>query len=50
LTGAHQILLRIEATDDREGDSNIGTGTVNSGGVAGFPMPVFRYFITPKNK
>jgi hypothetical protein len=50
LTGAHQILLRIEATDDREGDSNIGSGVVNSGGVAGFPMPVFRYFITPKLK
>ena len=45
-TGAYQILLRIEATDDKEGDSSIGTGIVNSGGVAGFPMPVFRYFMT----
>jgi hypothetical protein len=45
-TGAYQILLRIEATDDKEGDSNIGAGIVNSGGVAGFPMPVFRYFMT----
>jgi hypothetical protein len=45
-TGLHQILLRIEATDDREGNSDIQTTIVNSGGVAGFPMPVFRYFIT----
>jgi hypothetical protein len=46
LTGTHQVLLRIEATDDKEGDSSIATGTVNSGGVAGFPMPVFRYFLS----
>lgn len=45
-TGPHAILLRIEATDDREADSNIGTGIVNSGGVAGFPMPIFRYYMT----
>lgn len=45
-TGQHLILLRIEATDDREGDSNTGIGIVNSGGVAGFPLPVLRYFIT----
>ncbi len=44
--GLHKILLRIEASDDREGNSNIGGGlTVNSGGVAGFPMPVLRYFV-----
>jgi hypothetical protein len=46
-TGLHLILLRIEATDDREGNSFTGVGTVNSGGVAGFPMPVLRYFVTP---
>ncbi len=46
VTGSHQVLLRIEATDDKEGDSSIGTGIVNSGGVAGFPMPVFRYVLT----
>lgn len=45
--GLHLILLRIEATDDREADSDIGAGVVNSGGVAGFPLPVLRYFITP---
>jgi hypothetical protein len=46
LAGTHQVLLRIEATDDKEGDSSIGAGIVNTGGVAGFPMPVFRYFLT----
>lgn len=46
-TGLHLILLRIEATDDREGNSFTGIGTVNSGGVAGFPMPVLRYFVAP---
>jgi hypothetical protein len=50
LTGLHQILLRIEATDDREGNSDILSSTVNSGGVAGFPMPVFRYFITTNSE
>jgi hypothetical protein len=45
-TGLHLILLRIEATDDREGNSDTGIGVVNSGGVAGFPLPVLRYFVT----
>jgi hypothetical protein len=45
-SGTHLVLLRIEATDDREGNSDLGVGVVNSGGVAGFPMPIFRYFIT----
>lgn len=46
-TGLHLILLRIEATDDREGNSFTGEATINSGGVAGFPMPVLRYFVSP---
>jgi hypothetical protein len=46
LSGIHQVLLRIEATDDKEGDSILDTGIINSGGVAGFPMPVFRYALT----
>jgi hypothetical protein len=49
-TGLHLILLRIEATDDREGNSFTGVGTINSGGVAGFPMPVLRYFVTPSSE
>lgn len=44
--GAYQILLRIEASDDKEADSNTGgTRVVHAGGVAGFPMPVLRYFV-----
>lgn len=48
--GLHQILLRIEASDDKEGDSNLanagaGDGVVHSGAVAGFPLPVLRYFV-----
>lgn len=47
-TGLHLILLRIEATDDREGNSFTGVGTVNSGGVAGFPLPVLRYYVSSR--
>jgi hypothetical protein len=48
--GAYLILLRIEATDDREGDSDLaaagaGSGIVHSGAVAGFPMPVLSYVV-----
>ena len=48
--GAYFVLLRIEATDDKEGDSNLlsvgaGPGIVHSGAVAGFPIPILRYFI-----
>ena len=50
LEGPYLVLLRIEATDDKEGDSNLlsvnaGPGIVHSGAVAGFPIPVLRYFI-----
>jgi hypothetical protein len=48
--GMHQILLRVEATEEREADSDLGaagagTGVVHSGGVAGFPLPVLRYYV-----
>ena len=48
--GTYLLLLRIEASDDREGDSNLtnvnaGPDTVHSGAVAGFPLPVLRYVI-----
>jgi hypothetical protein len=44
--GAYKILLRVEASDDKEGDSNTGAGRIaHAGGVAGFPMPVLRYFV-----
>jgi hypothetical protein len=50
LEGPHLVLLRIEATDDKESDSDlraigVGAGVVHSGAVAGFPIPVLRYFV-----
>lgn len=50
LTGLHHILLRIEAADDKEGDSNLatagaGAGVVHAGAVAGFPIPPLRYYV-----
>jgi len=46
--GTYLLLLRIEASDDKEGDSNLATagsgqGVVHSGAVAGFPLPSLRY-------
>lgn len=48
--GRYLILLRIEAVDDKESSSNlasvgVGNGTVRSGAVASFPMPVFKFFV-----
>ena len=43
--GPYKILLRVEATEDKESDSNTLAGTLFSGGVAGFPMPVLRYYV-----
>ncbi|MCH9647906.1 MAG: hypothetical protein K0U98_06680 [Deltaproteobacteria bacterium] len=50
LEGLYQILLRVEAADDKEADSNrsnagAGVGIVHSGAVAGFPLPTLRYFV-----
>lgn len=50
IEGTYEVLLRVEATDDREGDSNLsdigaGTGIIHSGAVAGFPLPVLRYVV-----
>jgi hypothetical protein len=50
LEGSYQVLLRIEASDDKEGDSNLGaagagTGVVHSGAVAGFAIPALRYVV-----
>jgi hypothetical protein len=50
IEGAYQILLRIEASDDREGNSDlaalgVGPDVVQSAAVAGFPLPVLRYFV-----
>jgi hypothetical protein len=48
--GSYLLLLRVEASDDKEADSNLGTagagtGIVHSGAVAGFPMPTLRYVV-----
>jgi len=48
--GTYRVLLRVEATDDRESDSNLsdagaGTGVLHNGAVAGFPLPILRYVV-----
>ena len=48
--GVYRILLRIEVSDDKEGNSSLaaagaGSGIVHGGAVAGFPMPVLRYLV-----
>lgn len=50
IDGQYQVLLRIEVSDDKEGDSSLagagaGQGIVHTGAVAGFPMPVLRYVV-----
>ena len=50
IEGAYLILLRIEASDDKEADSDlaaigVGPGIVHSGALAGFALPVLRYFV-----
>jgi len=51
LNGLYQVLLRIEASDDKEADSNLtavgaGVGVVHSGAVAGFSLPVLKYYVS----
>jgi hypothetical protein len=48
--GQYLIIVRIEASDEREGDSNLsaagaGRGVIHSGGVSGVPLPVLRYYV-----
>jgi hypothetical protein len=50
IEGTYLVLLRVEASDDREGDSNLadagaGVGVIHSGAVAGFALPVLRYVV-----
>lgn len=52
--GLYQVLLRVEASDDREADSNLaaagaGSGVIHAGAVAGFPLPVLRYSVGSSN-
>jgi hypothetical protein len=48
--GSYLVLLRVEASDDGAGDSNLatvgaGTDIVRTGAVAGFPLPTLRYVV-----
>jgi hypothetical protein len=48
--GLYRLLLRIEASNDKEADSSLaavgaGNGVIHAGAVAGFPMPVLRYTV-----
>lgn len=48
--GLYQLLLRIEASDDKEAESSLasagaGLGVVQAGGAAGFPLPALRYYV-----
>ncbi len=50
LNGLYLVLLRIEASDDKEGDTDLaavsaGPATVHGGAVAGFSLPVLRYYV-----
>jgi hypothetical protein len=50
VAGEYLILLRVEASDDAATASDLsaagaGPGVVETGAVAGFPMPVLRYFV-----
>ncbi|HEV8659576.1 MAG TPA: hypothetical protein VGS96_13250 [Thermoanaerobaculia bacterium] len=50
IEGLYQVLLRVEASDDSEGNTDLavvgaGSGIVSSGGVAGFPLPALRYYV-----
>jgi hypothetical protein len=52
VAGEYLLLLRIEASDDDVTGSNLaavgaGPAFVNSGAVAGFPLPVLHYFVGP---
>ena len=46
--GPYKLLFRVEASYDKEGNSNTTTGVTQSGGVAGFSMPVLRYYVASK--
>ena len=48
--GPYQILLRVEASAEKESTSSLaaagaGNGAVRASAVAGFPMPVLRYYV-----
>ena len=51
--GQYLLLLRIEAGDDKDSDSDlriigVGDSIVHSGAAAGFPMPAFKFFVSAR--
>jgi len=51
LNGLYLVLLRIEASDDKEGDTDLasagaGSGVVHGGAVAGFALPTLKYYVS----
>ncbi len=51
LNGLYLVLLRIEASDDKEGDTDLpsvgaGAAVIHGGAVAGFSLPVLRYYVS----
>ncbi len=51
LNGLYEVLLRIEASDDKEADTNLtalgaGSEVVHGGAVAGFSLPVLKYYVS----
>jgi hypothetical protein len=51
LNGLYLVLLRVEASDDKEGDTNLasvgaGGGVVHGGAVAGFSLPTLNYYVS----
>jgi hypothetical protein len=49
IIGPYQIILRVEATRDKEGNSDTGIGESISGGVSGFAMPRLRYYVATED-
>lgn len=45
VNGMYLLLFRIESAQDGLNRSNVGAGAVDSGGAAGFAMPVLRYYV-----
>ncbi len=43
--GYYKLLFRVEATRERESNSNTVSQVVAAGGAAGFPMPMLRYYV-----
>jgi hypothetical protein len=48
--GTYLVLMRVEASDDRDSESDLGAvgaggGTVSSGAVEGFALPTLRYVV-----